>query len=98
MKAIWNGEIIADSESTLVVEGIHYFPPDSVARTHLNPSSTTTECSWKGTAHYYSVVVGDEENSDAAWYYPDPKEAAAEIKDHISFWRGVEVLESGGVA
>ena len=98
MKATWNGEIIAESENTIVVEGNHYFPPESVARTHLKPSSTTTECSWKGTAHYYSVVIGDEENPDAAWYYPDPKGAAAEIKDHVSFWRGVEVLESEGVA
>lgn len=98
MKAIWKGEIIAESESIVVVEGNHYFPPESVVRTHLKPSPTTTVCSWKGIAHYYNVVVRDEENSDAAWYYPDPKEAAVEIKDHISFWRGVEVLESGDVA
>ncbi len=96
MTDYWNGEIIADSESTVVVEGNHYFPPESVAKKHLKPSPTTTECSWKGTAHYYSVVVGGEENRDAAWYYPDPKEAAAEIKDHIAFWRGVDLLEGGG--
>ncbi len=96
MKAIWKGEIIAESESTVVIEGNHYFPPDSVAKKHLKPSLTTTVCPWKGTAHYYSVVVGGEENRDAAWYYPDPKEAAAEIKDHIAFWRGVDVLEGGG--
>ena len=97
MKAIWKGEIIAESESTVVVEGNHYFPPESVAKKHLEPSPTTTICPWKGTAHYHSVVVGGEENRDAAWYYPDPKEAAAEIKDHVAFWRGVDVLEDGGV-
>ena len=91
MKAIWKGEIIAESESTVVVEGNHYFPPESVAKKHLKPSPTTTECPWKGTAHYYSVVVGGEENRDAAWYYPDPKEAAAKIKDRIAFWHGVDV-------
>jgi uncharacterized protein (DUF427 family) len=96
MRAIWKGKIIAESESTAVVEGNHYFPPESVAKKYLKPSPTTTECPWKGTAHYYSVVIGSEENRDAAWYYPDPKEAAAEIKDHIAFWRGVEVLEGGG--
>ncbi len=93
MKAIWKGEIIADSESTVVVEGNHYFPLESVVNEYLKPSPTTTECPWKGTAHYYTVVVGGEENRDAAWYYPSPKEAAAEIKDHIAFWRGVDVSE-----
>ncbi len=95
MRAIWKGEIIAESESTVIVEGNHYFPPEAVAKKHLKASPTTTECSWKGTAHYYSVVVGGEENLDAAWYYPDPKEAAAEIKDHIAFWRGINMLEGG---
>ena len=94
MRAIWKGEIIADSESTVVVEGNHYFPPESVVKEHLKPSPTTTVCPWKGTAHYYSVVVGVEENRDAAWYYPEPKEAAVEIKNHIAFWREVDVLES----
>ncbi len=96
MKAIWNGEIIAESERTVVVEGNHYFPPGSVAKKYLKPSPTTTVCPWKGTAHYYSVVVGGEENRDAAWYYPDPKEAAAKIRDHIAFWHGVDVLKGGG--
>ena len=91
MRAIWKGETIAVSESTVVVEGNHYFPPESVAEQHLKPSSTTSECPWKGTAHYYNVVVGGEENRDAAWYYPNPKEKAAEIKGHIAFWRGVDV-------
>ncbi len=96
MRAIWKGEIIAESESTVIVEGNHYFPPASVRRENLKPSPTTTVCPWKGTAHYYNVVVGDEENRDAAWYYSDPKKEAAEIKDHIAFWRGVDVLEGGG--
>ena len=93
MRAIWKGELIADSDTTVVVEGNHYFPPESVVKEHLKPSPTTTECHWKGTAHYYSVVVGGGENRDAAWYYPEPKEAAAEIKNHIAFWRGIEVLD-----
>ncbi len=95
MRAIWKGEIIADSESTVVVEGTHYFPTESVVKKHLKPSPTTTVCPWKGTAHYYSVVVGDEENRDAAWYYPTPKEAATEIGNHIAFWHGVDVIEGG---
>ncbi len=95
MRAIWKGEIIAESESTVIVEGNHYFPPDSVRRENLKPTPTTTVCPWKGMAHYYNVVVGDEENRDAAWYYSDPKKEAAEIKDHIAFWGGVDVLEGG---
>ena len=91
MKAVWKGTIIADSNDTVVVEGNHYFPPDSVSKEHLKPSSKTTVCPWKGTASYYTVVVGDDENPDSAWYYPAPKEAAAQIKDRIAFWRGVEV-------
>lgn len=96
MRAIWKSEIIAESDNTVVVEGNHYFPPESVNKEYLKPSQTTTACPWKGTAHYYSILVGGEENRDAAWYYPDPKEAASEIKDHIAFWRGVDVLEGGG--
>ena len=91
MKAEWNGEVIAESDNTVVVEGKHYFPPDSVRQEYLQSSSTTTVCPWKGTAHYYSVVVEGKENRDAAWYYPSPKEAAAEIKDHVAFWRGINV-------
>ena len=94
MKAIWKGEIIAESENTIVVEGNRYFPPDSVNKMHITSSSTTTVCPWKGTAHYYNVVVGDEENRDAAWYYPNPYEAAAEIKNYIAFWHGVDVQDS----
>ena len=91
MKAEWNGEVIADSDSTVVVEDNHYFPPDSVRQELLQPSSTTTVCPWKGTASYYNLVVAGKENRDAAWYYPSPKEAAVEIKDHVAFWRGVNV-------
>ena len=85
------GEVIAESDDKIVVEGNHYFPPESVAKAHLEPSDKITVCPWKGTARYYNVVVGGEENRDAAWYYPDPKEAAREIKGRIAFWRGVVV-------
>lgn len=91
MKAKWNGAVVAESDETIVIEGNHYFPPDSLRQDHLRPSATTTVCPWKGTAHYYSIVVEGKENRDAAWYYPSPKEAAAEIKDHVAFWRGVNV-------
>lgn len=91
MKAEWNGQVIAQSDDTVVIEGNHYFPPDSVQSEYLQPSSTTTVCPWKGTAHYYNVVVDGNENPDAAWYYPSPKEAAAETQDRIAFWRGVIV-------
>ena len=92
MKAEWNGKIVAESDSTIVIEGNHYFPPGSVRQEFLQSSPTTTVCPWKGTAHYYNVVVDGAENRDAAWHYPSPKEAAAEIKDHVAFWRGVNVL------
>lgn len=90
-KAIWNGAVIADSDDTVVVEGNHYFPRDAVDPAVLRPSSTTTVCPWKGTASYHSVVVDGKENKDAAWFYPEPKSAAAEIADRIAFWKGVEV-------
>ena len=90
-RALWNGAVIAQSDATLVVEGNHYFPPRDVDPTYLRPSSTHTQCSWKGTASYHDVHVGTEVNKDAAWYYPDPKSAAANIKDHVAFWRGVTV-------
>lgn len=91
MKAIWNDEVIANSDDTVVVEGNHYFPPDSVLQQYLEPSNTHTTCPWKGEASYYNVVVNGETNKDAAWYYPQPKDAAAEIKNRIAFWRGVKV-------
>ena len=90
-RAIWKGVVIAESDKTVVVEGTHYFPPDSVKEEFLQPSSTTSVCSWKGTASYYDVVAGGETNSDAAWYYPDPKDAAGEIEAHVAFWKGVTV-------
>ena len=90
-RATWNGTILADSDHCEVVEGNQYFPPDAVKREHLRPSATHTTCSWKGVASYYDVVVNGETNRDAAWYYPEPKAAAANIKDHIAFWRGVKV-------
>ena len=91
MKAVWEGEVIAESDRTVVVEGVHYFPVEAVGEGFLQPSSKTTFCPWKGTASYYNVVVGGRVNEDAAWYYADPKEAAANIKGHVAFWRGVEM-------
>ena len=90
-KAVWNGVTIAESDDTVVVEGNHYFPRDSVRADVLKDSATTTNCPWKGTAHYHSLSVGGAENPNAAWYYPDPKPKAAEIRDRIAFWKGVEV-------
>ncbi len=90
-KAIWNDTIIAESEAFEVVEKNVYFPPGTVKDDCLLESATTTFCSWKGTAHYYDVVVDGEVNADAAWYYPDPTEKASSIKDHIAFWKGVTV-------
>ena len=91
MKAIWNGEVIADSDDTVVVEGNHYFPREAVAEANLEPSAHTSVCPWKGTASYLSVRAGGELNENAAWYYPEPKDAAAEIKDRVAFWKGVTV-------
>lgn len=93
MKAIWNNQILAESEETVVVENNHYFPASSLNMVFFIPSETTSHCPWKGDASYYSVVVNGEENTDAAWYYPAPKEAAKEIKDHVAFWRGVDVVK-----
>ncbi len=93
MKAIWKDKVIAESDSTVVVEGNHYFPPDSVNMDLLRPSDTQTRCPWKGLASYYDVAVGDEVNSDAAWYYPEPNDAAREIKGYVAFWQGVSVTE-----
>ncbi|WP_289029333.1 DUF427 domain-containing protein [uncultured Algoriphagus sp.] len=93
MQAIWNNQVIAESIDTVVVEGNHYFPIDSVKPDFLKPSETKTSCPWKGQASYYSLEVGGELNKDAAWYYPDPKPAASVIKDRIAFWKGVKVVE-----
>ena len=92
MKAVWNGEVIAESDSTIVIEGNHYFPPQAVRHEYLKPSETHTTCPWKGLASYYSIEVGGERNKDAAWFYPAPKQAADEIKDYVAFWRGVDVV------
>jgi uncharacterized protein (DUF427 family) len=93
MRAEWNGTVVADSDATRVVEGNHYFPPDSVKREYFTSSKTTTMCPWKGDASYYTLEVDGSKNEDAAWYYPVTKDAAAEIKGYIAFWRGVEVTE-----
>ncbi len=90
-RAIWNDVVVAESDRTVVVEGNHYFPPEAVKKEFLVPSETTSVCPWKGTASYYSLEVSGERNDDAAWFYPAPKEAAAQIKDHVAFWRGVTV-------
>ena len=90
-KAIWKGVVLADSNRTVIVEGNHYFPRSAVHGEYLRPSPTQTVCPWKGTASYHDVEVNGERNSDAAWYYSDPKPAAAHIKDHVAFWKGVRV-------
>jgi uncharacterized protein (DUF427 family) len=91
VKATWNGQVIAESEDTVVVEGNHYFPANSVQSEVLESSSTTTVCPWKGTAHYYTLVVDGQKNRDAAWYYPEPKPAAEEIRGRVAFWKGVKI-------
>jgi uncharacterized protein (DUF427 family) len=93
MKAIWEGQILAESADTIIVENNHYFPPSSINRSFFINSDTTSICPWKGIASYYTIIVKNKENQDAAWYYPAPKEAAAEIKDYVAFWRGVEITE-----
>lgn len=91
MKAVWNGQVVADSDKTVVVEGNHYFPPEAIKRDYFKASEQHTVCPWKGTASYYDVVVDGKTSEGGAWYYPEPKPAAAEIKGYIAFWRGVKV-------
>jgi uncharacterized protein (DUF427 family) len=91
MRAIWRDAVLAESDDTVVVEGNHYFPESAIDRQYFRESATHTTCPWKGVASYYDVVVGDEVNHDAAWYYPTPKEAAANITGHVAFWKGVKV-------
>ena len=91
-KAVWNGRTIAESKDFETVEGNVYFPPEALKREYLKPSDHTSVCGWKGTARYYTLVVHGEENPNAAWYYPEPKPEAANIKDHVAFWNGVTVL------
>jgi len=93
MKAIWNGEVIAESDETIVVEGNHYFPGGSIKKEFFKGSETHTVCPWKGTASYYSLEVDGKENIDAAWYYPEAKELAKNIEGYVAFWKGVEVLK-----
>jgi uncharacterized protein (DUF427 family) len=94
LKAIWNQQLIAESNDTVVVEGNHYFPPNSVNREFLIDSTTTTFCPWKGTANYYTLVVDGQSNADAAWYYAETKSAADHVRGRIAFWRGVQISES----
>jgi len=91
MKATWKGTTIAESDDTVVVEGNHYFPADSIKKELFGPSDKHTTCPWKGEASYYDVVVNGEVNKDAAWYYPEPKDAAQNIAGRVAFWKGVEV-------
>ncbi len=93
MKATWEGAVLAESDRTVVIEGNHYFPPDSVRREYFQSSDKHTTCHWKGIASYYHLQVGDKQNSDAAWYYPEPKKAAESIKDYVAFWRGVQIFD-----
>jgi uncharacterized protein (DUF427 family) len=93
MKATWENTILADSDKTIVIEGNHYFPPESVKKEYFRSSDTHSTCPWKGLASYYHVDAGGKLNQDAAWYYPEPKEAAKQIKNYVAFWRGVKVSE-----
>lgn len=90
-KAIWNNTVLAESDRPQIVEGNYYFPPDSIRRDYLKPSSTHSTCPWKGEASYYHVEVNGQVNKDAAWYYPSPKDAARHIAGHVAFWKGVNV-------
>lgn len=91
VKAVWNGAVLAESDDTVVIEGNHYFPRETIRGEYLKASDTTSICPWKGTANYHSIVVDGAENKDAAWYYADPQPAAAEIKNRVAFWKGVTV-------
>ena len=91
MKAIWNNTIIAESDETIIVEGNPYFPATAIKSEHFQPSETHTTCGWKGEASYYNVTVNGEVNKDAAWYYPQPKDAAKNIENYVAFWKGVTV-------
>lgn len=90
-RAEWNGAVLAESDDIVVVEGNAYFPASAMRKEHFRPSATHTVCGWKGTASYYDVVVGDQVNADACWYYPEPKEAASNIRGRVAFWKGVTV-------
>lgn len=91
MKATWNGKVVAESDDTIVIEGNHYFPEDSINKEYFKSSDTHTVCAWKGTASYYTLEVDGKENADAAWYYPDTSRMAKNIEGRVAFWKGVEV-------
>ncbi len=93
MKANWNGHVIAESVDTINIEGNHYFPAGSIRKEFLKPTDTHTTCHWKGEASYYTIDVEGKENKDAAWYYPEPRDMAKNIKDHVAFWKGVKVTK-----
>jgi len=93
MQASWNGAVIARSDDIVTVEGNAYFPPEALQSECFRPSSHRTVCGWKGEAHYYDVIVNDQVNANAAWFYPEPKAAAAEIKGRVAFWKGVKVSQ-----
>ncbi len=93
MKAIWKEQVLAESDKTIIVEGNHYFPPETIKKEFFEESASHTTCPWKGEASYYTVIVNGIKNTDAAWYYSSPKDAAKEIKDYIAFWHGVEIVK-----
>ncbi len=92
-RAVWNDTVIAQSDDTIVVENNYYFPIHALNQEYVRPSDKHTECPWKGNASYYDIMVGDQVNADAAWYYPEPKQAAAQIKGYVAFWKGVQVID-----
>ncbi|WP_103070185.1 DUF427 domain-containing protein [Aquimarina sediminis] len=93
MKAIWNNQVIAESDNTIIIEGNHYFPPESINKEFLKSSDLRSTCPWKGQASYYSIEVDGQTNIDAAWYYENPSELAKGIKNHVAFWNGVEIID-----
>ena len=93
MKAIWNNTVIAESDTTVVIEGNHYFPHDSINKAFFTPSTTHTTCPWKGQAHYYTISVDGQDNPDAAWFYPEVSALAKPIKNYVAFWKGVQVVD-----
>ncbi len=93
MKAIWNGKVIAESDDTVVIEGNHYFPEEAINKAYYKASDTHTTCPWKGVASYYTLEVDGKENPDAAWYYEEPSDLAKQIRNHVAFWKGVEVTK-----
>ena len=94
MKAIWQGKTLAESDETIIIEGNHYFPPESINKMYFKESDYQSRCPWKGLASYYSLEVEGQLNENAAWYYPEPSDKAKEIKNYVAFWHGVEVVES----